>query len=90
MNLWHLHGKAYALVGSSSAVPHLPTKIQGWLEAVRSRREQDITGIPPDEYSEVSLLEPHKRFQNSITLLQKRKDSETGAQYEEPLYSKFA
>lgn len=61
-----------------------------WLEAVRSRRGQDITGIPPDEYSEVSLLEPHKRFQNSITLLQKRKDSETGAQYEEPLYSKFA
>lgn len=53
-----------------------------WLEAVRSKK--GVTGIPPDQYVELSLLEPHKRFQNSITLIQKRTD------FSEPLYSKFA
>ena len=63
---------------------------RNWLEAVRARSSQDITGIPPDEYVELSLLEPHKGFQNSITVIQKRKSMETGTFYEEPLYSKFA
>jgi predicted O-methyltransferase YrrM len=61
-----------------------------WLEDVRSKSSQDITGIPPDECVELSLLEPHKHYQNSITLIQKRKSSDTGSDYEEPLYSIFA
>jgi predicted O-methyltransferase YrrM len=60
-----------------------------WLEAARSRSSQDITGIPPDEYVEISLLEPHKHFQNSISVFQKRKSS-SGEKYEEPIYSKYA
>jgi predicted O-methyltransferase YrrM len=55
-----------------------------WLEAVRSRQGQDVTGIPVGEYVEVSLLEPHKHYQNSISILQKRKG------YEEPMYSTYA
>jgi len=55
-----------------------------WLEAVRARRGEDETGMPPGEYVEVSLLEPHKQFQNSISVLQKRKG------YSEPLYSEYA
>ena len=55
-----------------------------WLEAVRAKQGEHVTGIPPDDYVEISFLEPHKRFQNSISLIQKRKD------FSEPLYSKFA
>ncbi|KAL3944271.1 MAG: hypothetical protein SGBAC_001665 [Bacillariaceae sp.] len=60
-----------------------------WLEAIRARSGQEVTGIPPGEYVEVSLLEPHKRYQNSISIIQKRQSSE-GERYEEPLYSTFA
>ena len=55
-----------------------------WLEGVRRRAGVDITGIPADEYVELSLLEPHKRFQNSITIIQKR------TRFEEPIYSEYA
>jgi predicted O-methyltransferase YrrM len=55
-----------------------------WLEAVRNRQGQDVTGIPVGEYVEVSLLEPHKHYQNSISILQKRRS------YQEPLYSTYA
>jgi predicted O-methyltransferase YrrM len=55
-----------------------------WLEAVRNRQGQDVTGIPEGEYVEVSLLEPHKHYQNSISILQKRKG------YQEPIYSRYA
>jgi hypothetical protein len=55
-----------------------------WLEAVRNRQGEDVTGIPVGEYVEVSLLEPHKHYQNSISILQKRKD------YQEPMYSTYA
>ena len=55
-----------------------------WLEAVRTRQAEEVTGLPPDEYVEVSFLEPHKLFQNSVSVLQKRKD------YSEPLYSEYA
>jgi predicted O-methyltransferase YrrM len=54
---------------------------RSWLEAVRARQGADVTGLPPNEYVEVSLLEPHKQYQNSITILQKRD------RYTEPLYS---
>jgi hypothetical protein len=57
---------------------------RSWLERVRARRPKEETGLDPNEFVELSLLEPHKRYQNSITLLQKRKD------YSEPIYSQFA
>ena len=55
-----------------------------WLEGVRHRAGVDVTGIPAGEYAELSLLEPHKRFQNSITIIQKR------TSFEEPIYSEYA
>ena len=61
-----------------------------WLEGVRQRKGVDETGIPADEYVELSLLEPHKRFQNSMTILQKRVGGEGGARFSEPLYSEYA
>ena len=60
-----------------------------WLEAARARKGQDETGMPPDEYVEVSLLEPHKQYQNSISIFQKRKGL-NGDDYSEPLYSEYA
>jgi predicted O-methyltransferase YrrM len=55
-----------------------------WLESVRGRQGEDITGIPQGEYVELSLLEPHKHYQNSISIFQKRKG------YTEPIYSEYA
>ncbi|KAL3909291.1 MAG: hypothetical protein SGILL_008144 [Bacillariaceae sp.] len=60
-----------------------------WLEAIRARAPKDDTGIEPDEYVELSLLEPHKRYQNSVSIIQKRK-SRHGDKYEEPIYSQYA
>jgi len=60
-----------------------------WLEAIRARSGQEVTGIPPGEYIELSLLEPHKSFQNSVSIIQKRQLSD-GQRYEEPIYSTFA
>jgi predicted O-methyltransferase YrrM len=60
-----------------------------WLEAVRSRQAVESTGIPPDDYVELSLMEPHKRFQNSISILQKRRN-EIGDSFHEPIYSQYA
>jgi len=59
-----------------------------WLNAIRSRAGKDVTGINPDEYVELSLLEEHKKYQNSITILQKRKTS--NGSYDEPIYSEYA
>jgi len=59
-------------------------RTRDWLEAVRTRQSQAMTGLPLGEYVEVSLLEPHKHYQNSLSVLQKRKD------YSEPLYSEYA
>lgn len=56
-----------------------------WLEAVRQGKDAEFTGIPADQCREcLSLLEPLKTFQNSITILQKR------VTYEEPIYSQYA
>ena len=55
-----------------------------WLEAVRAHAGRDATGLPSREYSELSLLEPHKHYQNSLTLIQKRSN------YSEPFYSEYA
>ena len=70
-----------------STLTNLGTR--SWLEAVRGRKDKSLTGIPPDEYVELSLLESHKRYQNAITILQKRKGSD-GIAYEEPIYSTYA
>ncbi len=61
---------------------------RAWLEAIRRREPKEITGIEPGEYTELSLLESHKRFQNSVSILQKR--SARGEAYEEPIYSQYA
>ena len=59
-----------------------------WLETIRNRERKEITGIEPGEYTELSLLESHKRFQNSVSIIQKR--SSNGENYEEPIYSQYA
>ena len=61
---------------------------RAWLEAIRRREPKEITGIEPGEYTELSLLESHKRFQNSVSILQKR--SARGETYQEPIYSQYA
>jgi predicted O-methyltransferase YrrM len=55
-----------------------------WLEAARAHRGIAETGLPSGDYVELSLLEPHKHYQNSISIFQKRRD------YTEPIYSEFA
>jgi hypothetical protein len=60
-----------------------------WLEGVRRHAGEEETGIPAGEYAELSLLEPHKRFQNSVTILQKRA-GDGGTRFEEPVYSEYA
>eukprot|EP00970_Alexandrium_tamarense_P011582 scaffold2541_cov106-Alexandrium_tamarense.AAC.3 len=52
------------------------------------KKSAEVTGIPPDKCVEVSLLEHHKKYQNSITILQKRIGK--NGRYEEPLYSEYA
>ena len=64
-------------------------RTRAWLEGVRRHAGAEVTGIPAGEYAELSLLEPHKRFQNSVTILQKRV-GEGGARFEEPIYSEYA
>ena len=59
-----------------------------WLEAVRSRSGEDETGMPVDEFVEISFLEPQKTFQNSISILQRRKSS--SHEFHEPIYSEYA
>lgn len=51
--------------------------VRGWLRGVENARWG-----PPGAV--LSLLEPHKRFQNSVTLLQRRPEG-----FSEPLYSKL-
>jgi predicted O-methyltransferase YrrM len=53
-----------------STLTHPGTR--AWLEAVRQNKDQSITGLPSDEYVELSLLEPQKSYQNAIAILQKR------------------
>ena len=61
-----------------------------WLEDVRAQLDENVTGIPPQEVVELSLLEPTKRYQNSLTVLQRRRSSQRGEEYVEPLYSLYA
>jgi len=64
-------------------------RTRDWLEAVRARAPEDVTGMPPDGYVEISLLEPHKHYQNSVSIFQKRRDS-AGKLFAEPVYSQYA
>jgi predicted O-methyltransferase YrrM len=59
-------------------------RTRDWLDAARSHGGVEATGIPAGDYVEVSLLEPHKHYQNSISIFQKRRG------YSEPVYSDFA
>ena len=64
-------------------------RTRDWLEAARAKKGEAETGMPADEYVELSLLEPHKQYQNSISIFQKRKGLD-GKDYNEPLYSEYA
>jgi predicted O-methyltransferase YrrM len=59
-----------------------------WLEAVRRRASEEETGLPEGEFVEISLLEPQKRYQNSVTILQRRRGP--GGEFNEPIYSEYA
>ncbi len=59
-----------------------------WLEAVRRREGKEVTGVEPGELVEISLLEPQKRYQNSVTILQRRKGA--SGEFTEPIYSQYA
>jgi predicted O-methyltransferase YrrM len=59
-----------------------------WLEAVRRRANEEETGLPEGEFVEISLLEPQKVYQNSVTILQRRRGP--GGEFKEPLYSEYA
>jgi len=61
-----------------------------WLEDVRTQNDESLTGIPPGEFTELSILEPQKRYQNSVTILQRRRSGQSGTIYEEPIYSQYA
>jgi predicted O-methyltransferase YrrM len=63
-------------------------RTRDWLEAARARHGEDLTGIPADEYVELSLLEPHKPYQNSVSIFQKRKKGDVV--YAEPIFSEYA
>jgi len=64
-----------------STVTNLNTR--KWLDLVRANDGQ--CGLPPSQFHHISLLEPHKHFQNSITIIQKRTNK-----YDEPIFSEFA
>jgi len=59
-----------------------------WLEAVRRRASEEETGLPEGEFVEISLLEPQKVYQNSVTILQRRRGP--GGEFKEPIYSEYA
>jgi len=64
------------------------SRTREWLEAIRKSEGQNVTGIPNGEFSEISLLEPTKHYQNSISVLQRR--SSPSGIYNEPIYSEYA
>ena len=48
------------------------TNTRAWLEALRNGEPKEVTGIEPGEYAELSVLENHKRFKNSVSIIQKK------------------
>lgn len=61
---------------------------RGWVERMRERCAGDGQGLPPyGRFETLSLLEPHKMFQNSVTIFQKRGGPYD--RYDEPVHTKF-
>ena len=60
---------------------------RGWLERMRDLARAPDAENPYGRFETMSLLEPHKMFQNSVTMFQKR----GGAlgRYDEPVHTKF-
>lgn len=61
-------------------------RTRDWLECTREGKDESVTGLPLGEFKEISLLEPIKHYQNSISIFQRRPKG----RYEEPLYSEYA
>ena len=59
---------------------------RGWLERMREKGRSE-PAPPYGAFETVSLLEPHKMFQNSVTLFQKR--GGPFGRYDEPVHTKF-
>jgi len=63
---------------------------RGWLDRLRSQQQPDggavneVFALNPDEFATLSLMEPHKMFQNSTTLIQKRAGG-----YSEPILTQW-
>eukprot|EP00698_Gefionella_okellyi_P011672 TRINITY_DN3094_c0_g1_i1.p1 TRINITY_DN3094_c0_g1~~TRINITY_DN3094_c0_g1_i1.p1 ORF type:complete len:363 (+),score=43.72 TRINITY_DN3094_c0_g1_i1:42-1091(+) len=60
---------------------------RSWLEQMRSRSRQSVPDPLYGVFETMSLLEPHKLFQNSVSVFKRRGDGLTD--YEEPIYSKY-
>ena len=60
---------------------------RGWLERMRDVARAE-PAPPYGAFECMSLLEPHKMFQNSVTMFQKRGGA-FGAPYHEPVHTKF-
>ena len=64
-------------------------RTRSWLEMIRDGTySEEETGIPQNEFVEISFLEPHKRYQNSVTILQRRRGDK--GDFKEPIYSEYA
>ena len=59
---------------------------RGWLERMREKGRSE-PAPPYGAFETISLLEPHKMFQNSVTLFQKR--GGPFGRYDEPVHTKF-
>jgi predicted O-methyltransferase YrrM len=60
---------------------------RGWLERMRDLARAPDTKNPYGRFETMSLLEPHKMFQNSVTMFQKRGGA--FGRYDEPVHTKF-
>ena len=61
---------------------------RAWLERMRDRAHGEHRGAAPyGHFETISLMEPHKMFQNSVTIFQKR--GGPYGRYDEPIHTKF-
>jgi predicted O-methyltransferase YrrM len=60
---------------------------RGWLEKMRALARQQEPSPSYGRFETLSLLEPHKMFQNSFTVFQKRGGA--FGRYDEPVHTKF-
>ena len=59
---------------------------RGWLERMREASRREPTP-PYGAFDTMSLLEPHKMFQNAVTMFQKR--GGVSGRYDEPVHTKY-